>query len=56
MDKIDIARTCHNANKALCEAYGDHSHVDFDSAPPWQKKAVMDGVEFHLSGDHSPEE
>lgn len=56
MNKIDIARACHEANKALCEAYGDHSHVDFDSSPPWQKKAVLDGVEFHLSGDHSPEE
>lgn len=56
MNKLDVARACHNANKALCEAFGDYSQVDFDSAPIWQKKAVLDGVEFHLSGDRSPEE
>lgn len=56
MNKEDIARACHEANKALCEAYGDYSQVDYDSAPAWQKKAIMNGVEFHLTGEHGPEE
>lgn len=56
MNKIDIARTCHNANKALCEAHGDYSQLDYDSAPKWQKKSILDGVEFHLANDCDPEE
>lgn len=55
MNKEDIARACHEANKALCEAYGDYSQVDYDAAPAWQKKAIMNGVEFHLTGEHGPE-
>lgn len=56
MNKTDIARACHEANRALCEAYGDHSQVPYDDAPAWQKKAILNGVEFHLTGEHGPEE
>jgi hypothetical protein len=56
MNKTDIARTCHNANKALCEANGDHSQVDYDSAPIWITKSIADGVEFHLTANRTPEE
>jgi predicted transcriptional regulator len=56
MDKETIARVCHEANRALCESFGDHSQVPWESAPNWQKKAILEGVEFHLSGEHNPEE
>jgi hypothetical protein len=56
MKKEDIARACHEANRALCESYGDHSQVPWEDAPSWQRKAILKGVEFHLSGEHSAEE
>jgi hypothetical protein len=56
MNKTDIARACHEANRALCETYGDYSQVSWDMAPAWQKKAMLEGIEFHLSGTRTPEE
>jgi hypothetical protein len=46
MKPEDIARVCHNANKALCEAFGDTSQVDWDKAEDWQKKSAITGVNF----------
>lgn len=56
MNIEDIARTCHEANRAVCEIHGDRSHFAWDDAPGWQKKAIINGVEFHLKGDYTPEE
>lgn len=56
MNKEDIARACHEANRAICETYGDYSQFAWDDAPGWQKKAILEGVEFHLAGERSAEE
>lgn len=42
-----IARVCHQANKAYCEMLGDLSQVDWESAPDWQRLSATLGVEFH---------
>jgi hypothetical protein len=42
----DIARVCHEANRAYCEALGDHSQVPWDKAPEWQRKSAVTGVIF----------
>lgn len=44
----DIARICHEANKALCESHGDLSQDPYDAAPTWQKDSAVNGVKFHL--------
>lgn len=44
----NIARVCHEANRALCEAHGDHSQVRWADAPDWQKKSAEAGVRFHI--------
>ena len=43
----DIARVCHEANRAWCEANGDFSQPNWEAAPDWQKESAMNGVAFH---------
>jgi hypothetical protein len=43
-----IAKVCHQANKAFCESIGDSSQVDWVNAPEWQRKSAVDGVVFLL--------
>ena len=49
MDKANIARVCHEVNRAVCEAYGDLSQVPWGDAPGWQQTSAIDGVVFRLT-------
>lgn len=49
------ARTAHEVNRAYCAALGDHSQPNWEDAPDWQKDSAIEGVVFHLNGDHPPE-
>ncbi len=49
-----IAKICHEANKALCEALGDFSQVPWDDAPKWQKGSAVEGVKFNLANPEAP--
>lgn len=40
----DIAKTAHEANRALCRAFGDDSQVPWEEAPDWQRTSALDGV------------
>lgn len=52
-----IARTCYEANRAYCEAIGDHSFGPWDEAPGWQRTTNIDGVLFRLEHpDATPED
>ena len=51
-----IAAVCHEVNKAYCESIGDLSQPSWDEAPEWQKTSAINGVEFHLVSDVTPEE
>jgi len=48
-DKTEIARVCHEVNRAYCEALGDTSQVPWEQAPEWQKKSALLGVELHAN-------
>jgi hypothetical protein len=50
MDIEQIARTCHEANRALCLAYGDTSQVAWEDAPDDIKASAIDGVRYTV--DH----
>lgn len=52
----DIAAICHEANRALCAAVGDHSQVAWADAPPWQRDAAVAGVRGHLLFPRTPAE
>jgi len=41
----DIAKVCHEANKAYCEAIGDNSQVPWHKAPQWQRDSAVSGVQ-----------
>lgn len=45
---VDIARICHEANRALCIANNDHSQMSWESAPEWQIDSCVAGVRFVL--------
>ena len=40
----DIARICHEANRAYCLSIGDNSHPSWDDAPEWQRESAINGV------------
>lgn len=56
LSTTDIARVCHNANKALCDALGDTSQVDWEDAPEWQKKSAITGVQNILNNPNTTPE
>lgn len=46
MKTEDIARVCHEANRAVCEAFGDKSQESWEKAEQWQRESAIKGVEF----------
>lgn len=48
-----FARICHEANRALCQAFGDGSQPAWDDAPEWQRKSAMNGVRLHLGNPNA---
>lgn len=42
----NIARVCHEANRAWCQSIGDDSQPTWEDAPDWQKESSLDGVKF----------
>ena len=42
----EIARLCHEVNRALCEASGDMSQKPWNEAEDWQRQSAIDGVSF----------
>lgn len=51
----DIARVCHNVNRAYCQALGDMSQPTWEFAPEWQRASARMGVDLHRMGDFGPE-
>ncbi len=44
-----VAKVCHEANRAYCETIGDNSQPSWDQAPDWQKDSARNGVKFHFA-------
>lgn len=45
----NIARVCHEANRAYCAALGDFSQPAWADAPDWQQASAINGVDFHIN-------
>lgn len=43
-----IARVCHEANRAYCLTQGDPSQKPWEEAAEWQRASAIKGVEFAL--------
>lgn len=41
---VDIARVCHEANRALCVTQADFSQPAWEAAPNWQRESAINGV------------
>lgn len=52
---IACARAAHEANRAYCETFGDHSQPSWEDAPEWQRLSAMNGVAGVLAGN-TPEQ
>ena len=49
MNKIEaIARVCHEANRAFCEANGDPNQQSWYDTHGWQRDSAIKGVQFRL--------
>lgn len=54
MEDTDIARVCHEVNKAICEAAGDTSQKPWDQAEEWQRVSAIKGVQFAIVNAGAP--
>lgn len=44
-----VAKVCHEANRAYCQTIGDNSQPAWEQAPQWQKDSAINGVKFHVA-------
>lgn len=51
MNIPDIARVCHEANRAYCISLGDFSQPHWDAAPLWQQESVIEGVQYLMDNE-----
>jgi hypothetical protein len=49
-----IARVCHEANRAYCETIGDNSQKPWSEAEEWQRQSAVRGVAFALENPSAP--
>ena len=54
MNIEQVARICHEANRAFCTATGDPSQVPWEEAPEWQRESTFNSVRFHLDHPDAP--
>lgn len=50
-----IAKVCHEANKAYCESIGDNSQKSWDEAEQWQRESAVKGVQYRLDNPDAPQ-
>jgi len=50
----DVAKVCHEANRALCSGLGDDSQLPWEDAPSWQIDSAINGVKFNLENPLAP--
>ena len=50
----EIAKICHEANRAYCQILGDSSQVAWGDAPEWQREGMLAGVEWRLANPEAP--
>lgn len=50
----EIARVCHEANRAYCRSLGDLTQLSWTMAPAWQRESAVNGVKFNLANPDAP--
>jgi hypothetical protein len=54
MEIEQIARVCHETNRAFCQTIGDQTQKPWDEAEQWQKYSAIEGVVFAISTPGAP--
>ena len=54
LTKEQVAKICHEANRALCTGLGDFSQPTWEGAPEWQKQSAITEVQFNLDNPDAP--
>lgn len=49
-----IAKVCHDANRAYCQSIGDNTQLPWEEAPDWQKDSARKGVDFCIANPDAP--
>jgi hypothetical protein len=52
--QAQMAKTCHEVIRALCQAFGDSSIVSWENAPQWQKDSTFEQIKFALANPDAP--
>ena len=47
MDTVQIAKLCHEVNRAYCNSLGDDSQKPWKESPAWQRESAIKGVKYH---------
>lgn len=53
VDIVDIAKVCHEANRAYCMNIGDSSQRTWAMTPPDIKQSAIDAVKFHIENQEA---
>lgn len=56
MKTTDIARICHEANRALCAANNDNSQKPWDECEQWQRDSAVKGVVYAIANPNATPE
>lgn len=57
MKPEEIAKVCHEVNRAYCLSMGDTSQPVWEAAPEWMTTSAINGVKHHLANpDTTPEQ
>lgn len=54
MNIEQVARICHETNKAYCDSIGDPSQKSWDEAEQWQRDSAINGVKFSIDNPAAP--
>jgi hypothetical protein len=55
--RLQIAKVCHEVNRAYCLSIGDDSQPTWENAPEWQKISALEGVNYYMdNADTTPED
>lgn len=46
MSNEEVAKVCHEVNRAYCVSQGDGSQAPWHEAPAWQRESAIKGVAF----------
>ena len=54
LNTTQVARVCHETNRAFCATIGDNSQKPWEEAEAWQRESAVKGVAFALDNPTAP--